>query len=482
MLRRERVVRLDGLEIVLRQLHLFGGLRQHFGEFVECRIHGAEPRLQLAHEIVDLLAQLRLREVDEDDVLAELVRLGLRFVAHDVERRRDDFALLPRQLPDGLLSAAAATAAHRLRLRRLVVLAERPDLHEVDVARGGLGAPGRVGVGGLGVVRHEVARLQPELLEIDRVARAHFGERLRSAEQRHRLGRRAVGRVEQLQLLDAVVVVRARLEEELLDRAGLRVAPRLAEADRRHLVVDDVDRVLRRRVDLFGVRTGQLDVVEALLLDRESAGQRAVGLRRQRQRAAVLQQNPSAGRLHRRRDVHEHVGAADRRDVAAAFDRARLQARVRREVVFEIELLDCRQVDDLERELRRQDAVRLDVVLRRFLEVEQHPLERSALGTGDERDALVLRAGRGAHHHARVFRTEADELRVNRLIRALRHFGVSGCDFNLVRARRFRAAIDRQQRRQAVPQIRRTERDDGSGEHGDADERGGMPAKRDFVR
>ena len=34
----------------------------------------AEPRLQLADELLDLLAQLRLREVEEHDVLAELVR------------------------------------------------------------------------------------------------------------------------------------------------------------------------------------------------------------------------------------------------------------------------------------------------------------------------------------------------------------------------------------------------------------------------
>ena len=39
-------------------------------------------------------------------------------------------------------------------------------------------------VGRLRVVGDEVARLQPELFEVDRVARGHLGQRLRAAEQR----------------------------------------------------------------------------------------------------------------------------------------------------------------------------------------------------------------------------------------------------------------------------------------------------------
>ena len=103
-----------------------------------------------------------------------LSAFGLRLVADDVERRGDDLALLARQLADRLLAAAATAAAARLRLRRLVVLAERPDLHEVDVARRRLRSLHAVGVGRLRVVGDEVARLEPELFEIDRVAGADF--------------------------------------------------------------------------------------------------------------------------------------------------------------------------------------------------------------------------------------------------------------------------------------------------------------------
>jgi len=216
LLRRQRGIGLHRLEVGLGRLHFLRRLGQRLGDLVVGGIDRAEARLQLADELFDLIAQLRLREVEEHHVLAVLLRLGLRLVADDVERRGDDLALLLRELAD-LLPAAAPAAAARLRLRRLVVLLERPDLHEVDVARRRLRPLDRVGVGRLRVVRHEVARLEPELLEVDGVAGADLGERLRSAEQVDRLRRAAVDRVEQLQRLHAVVVVRPRFEEQLLD-------------------------------------------------------------------------------------------------------------------------------------------------------------------------------------------------------------------------------------------------------------------------
>ena len=169
------------------------------------------------------------------------------------------------------------------------------------------------------------------------MAAADFGERF-AAEQIHGLLRAAVDRVVQLQVADAVVVVGARFEEQLLDRRRLRVAARLAEAHHRRLIVDDVDRVLRGRIDFFAVRPGELDLVEALRLDREVSGQRSVRLRGERGRGPIVQHDASAGRLHRRRDAKEHVGAADRGNVACVLDLARRQPRIRGEAVLEIEL------------------------------------------------------------------------------------------------------------------------------------------------
>ena len=112
LLGRQRRIGFQGFQLALGRLHLLRRLGQHVGDFVVRGIDRAEPRLQLADELFHLFAQLCLRQVEEHHVLAELLRLGLGLVADDVERRRDDFALLLRELAD--LLAAASTAAARL--------------------------------------------------------------------------------------------------------------------------------------------------------------------------------------------------------------------------------------------------------------------------------------------------------------------------------------------------------------------------------
>ena len=109
LLGRERFLRLLRLEVAFGRLHLGRRLRQRLGDGLEARIHDADARLELADQFVHLRAQLRLREVEEHDVLAVFLGGQLRLVAHRVERRRDDLPLLLRQLPD---------ARHRRRPRR----------------------------------------------------------------------------------------------------------------------------------------------------------------------------------------------------------------------------------------------------------------------------------------------------------------------------------------------------------------------------
>ena len=112
LLGRQRRIGLEGFQLALGGLHLLRRLGQHVGDLVVRRVDRAETRLQLADELFHLFAQLGLRQVEEHHVLAELLRLRLGLVADDVERRRDDFALLLRELAD--LLAAASTAAARL--------------------------------------------------------------------------------------------------------------------------------------------------------------------------------------------------------------------------------------------------------------------------------------------------------------------------------------------------------------------------------
>ena len=307
------------------------------------------------------------------------------------------------------------------------------------------------------------------------MAGGHLGQRLRPAEQVHRLLGAAVHRVVHLHLLDAVVVVRLHLGEHFFDRAGVRVAPRLVEVDRWPLVREHVDGVLRRGIHLLAGRTFELDLVEALLLHREVGGERAVGFLRKGQRVLLVQDDAPAGRCHRRCDLQEYVRAFDGGHVATRIDRARLEPGVGGEAVLHRELVDGRQFHHVHLEGRGTDAVGLNVVVRRFLDVEKHALEAAGIGAGNEGYAFELPLGIGANHERGLTIGEAQQLCLHVLIGAARDPGVARCHVNLVRAGRFGAAVDDQQRGHPAPQEGRAEHDEQGGRGGDAAKRVELP-------
>ena len=111
--------------------------------------------------------------------------------------------------------------------------------------------------------------------------------------------------------------------------------------------------------------------------------------------------------------------------------------------------------------------------------MEQHPFERPGLiGRWQQRHALELRVGRAPHQHRGILRGEADQLRADRLVGAARHFRGARRHVDAVRARRLCGAIDDEQRRQTVTQVRRTERDDERRNGGDCRERDPVAAHR----
>ena len=125
--------------------------------------------------------------------------------------------------------------------------------------------------------------------------------------------------------------------------------------------------------------------------------------------------------------------------------------------------------------MRRPDAVRVDVILRVLVEAEHHAFEGIGVRAGDKRQPLVLRGAGGEHHQRDVLRREANQLGAHRLIATARHVGVLGCDFDLVRARRFRALRNLQQRREAAPDVRGAERDEERGSQGEGPQGDGVP-------
>ena len=331
-------------------------------------------------------------------------------------------------------------------------------------------------VGCLREVRYEVAGRETQFLQVNRVAGAHLLQRFAAAEERDGLLRAAVHRVHHLQLLDPEIVVRLHFGEDFLDGTRARVAPRLAERHGRRLIVEHVNRVLRRGIHLLALGADELDAVEAGLRQFEVARERAVRLDRQRRRAAFLEQNLSAGRLHRRHDVEQHVGAAQRHHITAVLLFAWRQVRVGGEAVLDVELPDGGQIDDLQREMLRLDAIRIDVIDGVPVEAEHHPFEGVRVRRRDERQALELSA-RVAHHQRDVLRREAHQLRADRLIAAARDAGVPGQDFDLVRARRFRALRQLQQCREAAPDVCGAERDEERGDHGESRQGHRVPAQ-----
>ena len=411
-----------------------------------------------------------MRKREEHGLLAELGGRHLRFVAHDVERRRHDLALLLRQLVHLVASATAATTTAGHRLCRLVVLLEGANLHEVDVARGRLRTRHGVVVHRLRVVGHEIARLEPEFLEVEGVACRHLGQCLRTAEQMNGLLGAAIHRVEHLHLLDAVVVVGLHLGEHFFNRAGVRVATWLVEAHRWSLIVEHVDRVLRRRVDLFTRRSDQLDLVEAFVLHGEVGGEGAVGLFRERERFVLVEDHAATGRRHSRRDLQADIGTLDGRNVAAWFDRSWLQPCIGREAVLHCQLVDRRQIDNVHLEGGRANAVRLDVVVGGLLDVEKHTFKMSGFSRGHQRDALEASSGVRAEHQRRFGIGEAQKCRLHVLIHAARKLGVARRDFNLVGAGRLRAPRDDEEGRHAAAQEGRAERNEQGGGYGNAAE------------
>ncbi len=341
-------------------------------------------------------------------------------------------------------SAAAATARHRG--RRLEVLAERPDAQEVHVAGRLLAAAGVV-VGGARVVGHGVAGLHAQLLHVEGVAGGHFLEPLGAAVERHDLLGRAVHRVDELEVLDAEVVVGARLDEELLDRRGVAVAPGLGDRHRRRHVGEHVDHVLRRGGDHRPVGALQADAVEAVLVGDERPGELALGAGRERHVGALVQRQLAGRGRHRRRDRDAHFGAGQHGDVAGVLDHPRFEAGVGGEVVLEVDALGVGQVDDVEREGARTHAGGLGQELELGVEVEDHALEAAVVAL-EHRHPLERRRVALAHEQHGVVGAEAAQRRLEQLIGAARHRAAPGREGDAVR-RRGLDALPREHRRQA---------------------------------
>ena len=131
---------LTARQLGLGLLHVLDGLGQQLGDLRRtsgsCSTSWLFMRVSMPS---DLLAQPRLRQRHHGGALLQLVGRDVLAIALHVEGRRDDLALLLGQRLDLPAATAAAPATAALRLRLAEVLLERPDAHEVEVARRALG-------------------------------------------------------------------------------------------------------------------------------------------------------------------------------------------------------------------------------------------------------------------------------------------------------------------------------------------------------
>ena len=295
-------------------------------------------------------------------------------------------------------------------------------------------------------------------------------------EQLDRLLGPAVDRVGQTERAHAEVVVGAGLQEHLLDGVGGGVAPGLDEHDRRRLVGEHVDGVARRRLHELAARPFQLDLVEAVLLDHERGGQDPVLAEGEVGVGGLVEHEPAGRGPHGREHGHADLGPLQDRDVPAVLYQPRLETRVLGEVVLELEVVDVRQVDDVDRERLRAHPGRVDVVVGLLADVEEDRVESAERGwravqqvLRNHRHGIPRRVGRGPHEQVDVVGLEPDEMRRHREVRPAGDGDVARLDEDAVGAGLVEAPGGDHQGRRAVLQLgrRQDEREEGGGRRED---------------
>ena len=293
------------------------------------------------------------------------------------------------------------------------------------------------------------------------MARCHLRDgRAAGRVHAHGVGRPAVHAVDQENLGDPQVVVGARFDEYLLDRAHVGVASRLGERDRRSLVRQHVDPVVRRPRDPLAVVGLEADAVEALVAYGEGAAERAFRAGFHADRVARVHHHQGAGRDDRGRHSDLDPRPGEGRNVAAVLETARREARVAREVVHHFQAVDRRKVGDADGEGPGAHAVRLDVVSRLVGDVQQESLPgpRTVFDHGRGHEAVRALFARVKHD---IVGREAVQRGRDHEIGVARDGRVAGRHRDAVRVDGLRRAVREEERGHAVAKKSRTEEEDG---------------------
>ena len=157
----------------------------------------------------------------------------------------------------------------------------------------------------------------------------------------------AVHGVVELELPHAKVIFRAQFSEDFFDLRCLGIASGLCEFDNRLLIVERFHRILFESQILGLVRVGQFDTESRCPIHRDAAhdGSLAVGL--QRHALAVREDDSAAGQCLAAGDRHFNFRALQRRNIGAVLFFLYRQSRVEGIMIRIIDLLDAREIGDV---------------------------------------------------------------------------------------------------------------------------------------
>ena len=334
-----------------------------------------------------------------------------------------------------------------LRLAELTI--KGPDFHEVNVA-GRLLWTGRI-VAGLRVVRDEIARLQSELFEEERMrARQRVSGITLQILQLNPLFLTPVNRVIELNRRHAVVIFGAHLGEDLLNARDLHIAAGLVDHDRRRVIVKHGYVVFVRAVIALSAVAGQLDSVSPVSFDRELAAEVALIYRSHFYFRSVADNDPRRLCIRAQLSCDLNYCTFERGDLPAVLDLLARKPRVSGKVQQKIDLFDERKVDNFERELGRANVVRFDVVGNRILNIENHEREFAVVLCRLHRVGDPVFGAYFSHENLSDRRIESGERGFDLLIRAARRARSAGAHVDEHRTGGYRIVIRRVECRQPV--------------------------------
>ena len=400
LLQRQGVGTTAATQLLFGQLHR-GRCRFGFhADLGEHRVAGRQAALlQAICQLRHFLAQTSFGNRERGDVLATLLIDGAAAVAQPVEGAGHHFLLPGHESFRRLTLRTTTTATATLLFGLTIVLRERSDFEEVDIAAAAVARS----ILRHGVIRYQVARYQRHLFQEQRVRGACIARPARRAVLHHdALFRATIHAIAQLERDHTQVITGLHRYGDFIGVRRLRVAPRLLDGHARPAIGNRINHVLHGTGHRGAVGGDQVHVIESAFRDLEATGYCAVTFDCHRCRGAIVEAQHAARHLAGDLGVHHDGGTHDRRHVATVFHVLGRHAAIRREVEVERHVRHRRQVVHRERVGGRPHVGRLHVVLGGLGDIEQPRAETRRVGFGAHGQSLPFTGGIAAEHQLRA--------------------------------------------------------------------------------